>query len=79
MSAFNARKSNPFIGEFYRRLVSRGKTFKQAMTACMRELLVLMKHAGGSGPGLGPNLRDLIAPSEAWHGSVGEAFRLDVP
>jgi transposase len=42
MSAFNARKYNPVIGEFYRRLVSRGKTFKQAMTACMRELLVLM-------------------------------------
>jgi hypothetical protein len=42
MSAFNARKYNPFIGEFYRRLVSRGKTFKQARTACRREQLVLM-------------------------------------
>src|SRR5262249_21206598 len=42
MAAFNARKYSPVIGEFYRRLVSRGKTFKQAMTACMRKLLVLM-------------------------------------
>jgi transposase len=42
MSAFNARRYNPVIGEFYRRLVARGKTFKQAMTACMRKLLVLM-------------------------------------
>jgi hypothetical protein len=42
MSAFNARNYNPAIGEFHRRLVCRGKTFKQAMTACMRELLVLM-------------------------------------
>jgi transposase len=30
------------IAEFYARLVARGKTFKQAMTACMRKLLVLM-------------------------------------
>ena len=39
MAAFNARKHNPVIGAFAR-LVARGKTFKQAMTACMRELLV---------------------------------------
>ena len=42
MAAFNARKYNPVIGAFYARLVSRGKMFKQAMTACMRKLLVLM-------------------------------------
>ena len=42
MSAFNARRYNPVIGGFFARLVSRGKTFKQAMTACMRKLLVLM-------------------------------------
>src|SRR3954454_21400834 len=42
MSAFNARRYNPVIGGFYARLVDRGKTFKQAMTACMRKLLVLM-------------------------------------
>jgi transposase len=39
LSAFNARKYNPVIGEFYRRLVSRGKTFMQVMTACMRKPL----------------------------------------
>src|SRR5262245_14419636 len=42
LSAFNARKYNPVIGEAYLRVVARGKTFKQAMTACMREPLVLM-------------------------------------
>jgi transposase len=41
-SAFNARKYNPVIGEFYRHPVSRGKPYKQAMTACVRKLLVLM-------------------------------------
>jgi hypothetical protein len=40
-SVFNARRYNSVIGEFDRRLVARGKTFKQAMTACMRELRVL--------------------------------------
>jgi hypothetical protein len=33
---------DPAIGGFYARLVARGKTFKQAMTACMRTPLVLM-------------------------------------
>ena len=42
MPEFNARRYNPVIGGFYARLVARGKTFKQAMTACMRKLLVLM-------------------------------------
>ena len=42
MSAFNARRYNPVIGGFYARLVAKGKTFKQALTACMRKLLVLM-------------------------------------
>jgi transposase len=42
MAAFNARKYNPVIGGFYDRLVARGKSFKQAMTACMSKLLVLM-------------------------------------
>jgi transposase len=42
MSAFNARRYNPVIGGFYSRLIGGGKTFKQAMTACMRKLLVLM-------------------------------------
>jgi transposase len=42
MAAFNARMYNPVIRSFYVRLVARGKPFKQAMTACMRKLLVLM-------------------------------------
>jgi transposase len=42
MSAFNARRYNPVIGEFYARLTARGKTYKQAMTACMRKLLVIV-------------------------------------
>ena len=42
MSAFNARRHNPVIGKSSARLVERGKTFKQALTACMRKLLVLM-------------------------------------
>ena len=33
MWAFNARNDKPVIGEIYRRLVSRGETIKQAMTA----------------------------------------------
>jgi transposase len=42
MSALNTRRYNPVIGGFYARLVTRGKTFKQAMTAYMRKQLVLM-------------------------------------
>ena len=41
-SAFIARKYNPVLGELYARLVGRGRVFKQAMTACMRKLLVVM-------------------------------------
>jgi hypothetical protein len=39
MSASNSRQDNPVIGEFYRHLVSRGKT-SNAGAACMRNLLV---------------------------------------
>lgn len=52
MAAFNARKYNPVIRAFYARLASHGKTFKQAMTACMRKLLVLMN--------------TLVAPGQVW-------------
>jgi transposase len=55
MAAFNARKYNPVIGAFYARLVARGKTFEQTMTACMRKLLVLMN--------------TLVARGQAWHPS----------
>jgi transposase len=57
MAAFNARKYNPVIKAFYARLEARGKTFKQAMTACMRKLLVLMN--------------TLVARGEAWNASYG--------
>ena len=52
MAAFNARKYNPVIGAFHARLVTRGKAFKQAMTACMRKLSVLMN--------------TLVARGQAW-------------
>ncbi len=52
MSAFNARRYDPMIGAFYARLVARGKSFKQALTACVRKLLVLMN--------------TLVAPGQAW-------------
>ena len=57
MAAFNARKYNPVIKAFYARLEARGKTFKQAMTACMRKLLVLMN--------------TLVARGVAWNASCG--------
>ena len=55
MAAFNARKYIPVIGAFFARLVARGKTFKQAMTACMRKLLVPMNTP--------------VARGQAWHPS----------
>jgi transposase len=42
MAAFNARRYDPVIGALYSRLSGRGKSFKQAMTARMRKLVVLM-------------------------------------
>lgn len=42
MAALDARKYNPVIPSFYDRLVTRGKTLTQAITACLRKLLVLM-------------------------------------
>ena len=56
MAAFNARKYNPVIAAFYARLVARGKTFKQAMTACMRKLLVLMNTLVARGQVWNPSL-----------------------
>ena len=55
MSAFNARRYNPVIGGFYARLVACGKTFKQAMTACMRKLRVLMNTLVARGELWGPS------------------------
>lgn len=40
MAAVSAMRFNPSIREFYRRLRASGKSFKVAITACMRKLLV---------------------------------------
>lgn len=42
MAAFSASRWNPSLRAFYQRLVTKGKTHKQAVTACMRKLLVLL-------------------------------------
>lgn len=42
MAALAAIRFNPVIAAFYRRLVSQGKLFKVAITACMRKLLVIL-------------------------------------
>ncbi len=39
MAAMSAIKWNPFIERYYNRLMSKGKPFKVAITACMRILL----------------------------------------
>ena len=39
MAAYAATKFNPVIKAFYERLTGKGKTFKVAVTACMRKLL----------------------------------------
>src|SRR5438270_842794 len=72
MAAFNARKDNPVIGAFYARLVDRGKTFKQAMTACIRKLLVLMNTPVARGQvwdpsdATGVRLPNPVAAQSAW-------------
>lgn len=42
MAALVASRHNPPLRAFYTRLRARGKTAKQALTACMRKLLVLL-------------------------------------
>jgi len=42
MAALVAIRWNPVIGEFYQRLLSKGKEFKVAITACMRKILVIL-------------------------------------
>lgn len=41
MAAIVAKTHNPVIKEFFERLIARGKSFKQAITACMRKLLII--------------------------------------
>jgi transposase len=42
MAALAATRFNPAIQDFYHRLLSAGKLFKVAITACMRKLLVIL-------------------------------------
>jgi transposase len=42
MAALVASRSDPVIAPFYQKLRSSGKTGKQALTACMRKLLVIL-------------------------------------
>ena len=42
MAAFNAIRCNPQLRSFYERLRQAGKTFKVAITACMRKLLITL-------------------------------------
>lgn len=41
MAALTAKTHNPVIKKFYNRLIQNGKSFKQAITACMRKLIVI--------------------------------------
>src|SRR4051794_13801888 len=77
VSASHARKHNPGIGEFSRRLVSRGETFKRAMTACLRKLLVLMQTLAARGQVWDPTFATGLPPGPR-HGPVEESFRPDV-
>lgn len=42
MAAIVAVRWNPVIAKFYQRLISQGKPFKVAITACMRKILVIL-------------------------------------
>lgn len=42
MAALAAIRSNQIIQDFYQRLISNGKVFKVAITACMRKMLVIL-------------------------------------
>lgn len=42
MAALTARRCNPVISEFAKRLEDAGKPFKVVLTACMRKLLVIL-------------------------------------
>ena len=42
MAAISAIRSNQVIRDFYQRLMSHGKEFKVAITACMRKMLVIL-------------------------------------
>jgi transposase len=42
MAAFNAIRCNAQIKPYYEKLMARGKSYKVAITACMRKLLTIL-------------------------------------
>ena len=42
MGTLSATRYNPFIRDFYQRLLAHGKPKKVALVACMRKLLVIL-------------------------------------
>jgi transposase len=42
MATFSATRHNPVIRAYYQRLVDKNKSFKVAMVACMRKLLIIL-------------------------------------
>ena len=44
MAAMSAIRHNPTISTYYKRLRAKGKTFKVAIVACMRKLLILLNN-----------------------------------
>jgi transposase len=42
MATLTAKRCNPAIKQFFERLITTGKPFKVAMTACMRKLLTII-------------------------------------
>ena len=42
MATVVAMRFEPFIRDFYQRLLSKGKPYKVAVTACMRKLLTIL-------------------------------------
>ena len=56
MAALSARKHNPAIKLFYERLISKGKTKKVALVACMRKLLIVMN--------------TMVKNNEPWHAEM---------
>ena len=49
MAVLSARRYNPDIRELYERLVAAGKPKKVALTACMRNLLLMLNSVAGQG------------------------------
>jgi transposase len=56
MAALSAKRSNPVIRAFAKRLTERGKPFKVVLTACMRKLLVIANAVVKSGQSWKPQL-----------------------